>query len=1171
MPGMPSTMDGTPLRRVRFLLPDPAPPEPCVDAGVGPSLESHLDGPESASIHPRSASSIAHGHEGHGRVAVGPGPAGSMPASASHPPIGWLGLGPMNPMPVQAAKIHRPLLRGDTLSRERLTGWLEEAARHRVAVVVGESGFGKTTLLADWSSQTSRRTSWYRLETDDRDWLTLLRHLIAGGRELDPAFAADTYRMIGMLGPGGPTQADVVQRLGEEMASFGAGDPRGFSVILDDYQILSGNRETDPIVANLIEHTGPGFSLVVAARTSPRLPAGRLRSKTAIVRMDPDALRFDVPETDRLFRDVYGIPMEPDVLRELVARTEGWAALLSLVRANLEEREDPDPRALVTQLSATRGDLYDFLAEEVLADLPSELHAFLTRVSILIAVDVDGAVLVTSNDPADVAKSIAWAEQLGLLLRPDRGQPHRFHPLVRAFLMGRLEDEIGTGRMRALHATIAAELEASDWQLSGLHFQAAGEPHLAARVLDRRIPDILAAGQFDRALPLLDGVAGPLDRAGALILRSRVEFVRGNWHRAVSLAEAAVACADSELHGTALLNLSSLEAVAGFGDGAVERANAALGSQLAESERLVAVASGLLRDAQREGNLADIADALRALATQQEFEGQARYAAITNLNLASTLLWLGDPEEALRRAVRAEVAFDDSPSSVERVAAQAARATASMQLLHLDEAERVMRGAENAQSVLARDEAAIEIARIHCDYGSLARAEDSIKRIDPKSVPAGYAGLWASTSGCLALRYGKVDTAEHHWAEAVRLGYQDVAGLLRNQLLRARLSLATAAPTRDGDIAELARIATAQRSRPGLLLAELLRSLASGDEIAGPVTGLGPEERHVLSVLAEELSAGLHRLTPAARSIVSRQAVERWDRWRTALGLAVQRPGPGRLAAASLLSEAGNEADASLLGDVAASTKALRPAAASIIRRLSPRVVVHDLGVVRLEIGGRIIDRPVRRKVLGLLCFLASRPNQASTRDEALDALWPEIDPEAGSNSLHQAIYYLRRVFDPEYREGISAPYVLFDGEVISLNGELIGSRSRQCWQLLTGTSASDSADTDEVMALYEGRYALDFSYEDWATAYRETLHAAVLGRAEAALAAAISAGEADRAVQLAQRALVLDSTADAIELALLRAYKASGRLAAAAEQYVHYAATLRTDLGVEPPPFEAI
>jgi LuxR family maltose regulon positive regulatory protein len=241
--------------------------------------------------------------------------------------FGRFGTMPLNPLPVQPAKIHRPLIRSDTLSRERLNGWLDTACRARLALVIGDAGFGKTTFLADWSKATRRRTAWYRLESDDRDWLTFIRHLVAGGRELDPAFAGATYRLLMALGPGGPTPAEIIDSLASEMAAFGAADPRGFSVIFDDYHCVEASEETDPIVRALIEATGPGFSLVIASRTAPRLPVGRLRARSAIARLDGDQLRFDVPETDRLFRDAYRIPLEPDVVTALVARTEGWAAL----------------------------------------------------------------------------------------------------------------------------------------------------------------------------------------------------------------------------------------------------------------------------------------------------------------------------------------------------------------------------------------------------------------------------------------------------------------------------------------------------------------------------------------------------------------------------------------------------------------------------------------------------------------------------------------------------------------------------------------------------------------------------------------------------------------------------------------------------------------------------
>ena len=108
-------------------------------------------------------------------------------------------------------------------------------------------------------------------------------------------------------------------------------------------------------------------------------------------------------------------------------------------------------------------------------------------------------------------------------------------------------------------------------------------------------------------------------------------------------------------------------------------------------------------------------------------------------------------------------------------------------------------------------------------------------------------------------------------------------------------------------------------------------------------------------------------------------------------------------------------------------------------------------------------------------------------------------------------------------------------------------------------------------MATYTGRFALDFAYEPWADPYREALHAGYLATIEGAVRIALAGGEPDRAIALARRALEIDPGAEPLERELLRAYRLVGSPAAAAEQYGHYAAMLRDDLGVDPPPLDAI
>ncbi len=235
-------------------------------------------------------------------------------------------------------------------------------------------------------------------------------------------------------------------------------------------------------------------------------------------------------------------------------------------------------------------------------------------------------------------------------------------------------------------------------------------------------------------------------------------------------------------------------------------------------------------------------------------------------------------------------------------------------------------------------------------------------------------------------------------------------------------------------------------------------------------------------------------------------------------------------------------------------------------QRLAEKVLIADLGPVEVLKGGSRLRRPLRRKVLALLCYLASRPRMAANREEAIEALWPDLGFDAAGNSLHQAIYFMRRVFEPDFREGMSADYIRVDGDVVSLNTDLVDSVSASCWRLLGEVRSGRTTLVDELLSRYVGRYALTFAYEAWAEGYRENLHAAVLAAGEAELGRARRDLDFDRAIEMGHSLLAIDPLADGVELELLRAYKQGGRRAAAAEQYAHYAAYVRKELGVEPP-----
>ena len=335
----------------------------------------------------------------------------------------------MSDYPIQYAKVQPPPLRDETLARDRLLDWLHAKIHSRVILILADAGYGKTTLLADFARRTRLRTLWYRLDDDDLDWTSILHHLVAAGREHDPGFAPATLSMLAETGIGGPSREAVLDVFIRELPTIA---PNGAILILDDFHLVDEAQDTRFIARELVARAPERLSIVFASRRGPSIPLARLRANGEVAELGTDDLRFDAAETARLFTETYGRALEPDVLADVARRTEGWAASLQLVQAALRDRTPAEIRRFVRSLSGADQELYDYLAEEVVGDLPDDLQRFLMQTSILQAVTPDLASVVTGLDEPEVSRLTIAAERLTLLGRRAGGPRTqlRYHPLV---------------------------------------------------------------------------------------------------------------------------------------------------------------------------------------------------------------------------------------------------------------------------------------------------------------------------------------------------------------------------------------------------------------------------------------------------------------------------------------------------------------------------------------------------------------------------------------------------------------------------------------------------------------------------------------------------------------------------------------------------------------------
>jgi len=239
---------------------------------------------------------------------------------------------------------------------------------------------------------------------------------------------------------------------------------------------------------------------------------------------------------------------------------------------------------------------------------------------------------------------------------------------------------------------------------------------------------------------------------------------------------------------------------------------------------------------------------------------------------------------------------------------------------------------------------------------------------------------------------------------------------------------------------------------------------------------------------------------------------------------------------------------------------------------LSPVAVVHDLGPLSIEVAGRIVEgTAIRPRSVALLHFLATRPRHAATRDEAIDALWPDAEAQAGLNSLNQAIYHLRRALDPDYdralQEGTPTAYIRHEAEMVTVNLDLVRFDSAQLRSTLDAVRRRARVDQiDDLLDSYLGPFGVEVPFEPWAEQHRSALDVGIFAIVEREMVAAYSVGDIDRAIDLALRAVRIDPTDGAMLEHLALLLEESGSIAGARRAAARAVSALR-EMDIAPNP----
>lgn len=213
-------------------------------------------------------------------------------------------------------------------------------------------------------------------------------------------------------------------------------------------------------------------------------------------------------------------------------------------------------------------------------------------------------------------------------------------------------------------------------------------------------------------------------------------------------------------------------------------------------------------------------------------------------------------------------------------------------------------------------------------------------------------------------------------------------------------------------------------------------------------------------------------------------------------------------------------------------------------------VQMRLLGDFSVEVDGHEVPASAwpTRRAADLVQLLALTPRHRLTREQAIEALWPQLSPDAGAANLRKAAHHARRALG--HRDGVvlrGGSVSLFPDSEVRTDVEVLVQRARA--ELAEG-SPGEAA---RLAGFLSGELLPDSPYEEWTRESREEVRSL-------RIALLRHAGAWRRLVQL-------DPTDEPAYRELMRAATEEGNISAAIDWYGRLRTALHTALGVTPDP----
>ncbi len=317
------------------------------------------------------------------------------------------------------------------LTRPRVTKKILDNISYPLLVLQAGTGYGKSTELVTLT-ESIQNYYWYSIQESDKDPFLFLAKLFTTFTKHENSIGEHVLNLMESeqryLFP------ELLTIFMNELSKNLFDDTY---LILDDFHHVLEQPEIEQIVTTLVDNSPPAFHLIISTRRVPTYKAmNRWRVKGQLQVINRSELAFTKNEILSLFLEKFQITLSDQQADLLLKETEGWAIALQIIWQSIQ-KGNITIEQVFTQRPITLEALFEYLASEVLAQLPLDIQSFLLTASVLNIIELDICNMLIESELS--AKYIQSLQERGLFITSIGKNTYQFQNLFHDFLKTQLK------------------------------------------------------------------------------------------------------------------------------------------------------------------------------------------------------------------------------------------------------------------------------------------------------------------------------------------------------------------------------------------------------------------------------------------------------------------------------------------------------------------------------------------------------------------------------------------------------------------------------------------------------------------------------------------------------------------------------------------------------------